>query len=446
MADFQVAYLPIGVPTFHLESAQEQFDKSVRMLRSISGRIACPEKMLLALPDLEAFLDTVSPGLVIVQNVTFAGAAYTGEILRRLDGCPILLWTLREPVADGERLRLNSLTGAYSAANTLHAFDARFTYVFGSPEEPGVIGMVAAVVRAAELRWKLRRGKIAAVGHTPQGFGFGRALDAELLQAFGVTLESIEARELIDRARGYTNEQCAEYLDRASRAMAGLDGVPEANRQDFARLYKAYSDYAEENGIDALASRCWPDFFSVYGTPVCAVLSMLNGSGVASSCEADIYGALSMYIGSQLTGGPAFFGDPVTLDEKENTITYWHCGMAACSLARKDTGAAVGVHPNRKIGPVMNFGCEACGEVTVFRIGRKPDGRFRLFILEGKALDKARQFCGTSIVVQTKSCALEVVKNSVRAGWEPHFAVAFGDIRPELEVLADMLGLEACLF
>lgn len=46
--------------------------------------------------------------------------------------------------------------------------------------------------------------------------------------------------------------------------------------------------------------------------------------------------------------------------EKEGTVTFWHCGMAACNLARKDTGAQVGVHPNRKIGPVMDFGCEAC--------------------------------------------------------------------------------------
>ena len=27
MSDFQVAYIPIGVPTFHLESAQKEFEK-----------------------------------------------------------------------------------------------------------------------------------------------------------------------------------------------------------------------------------------------------------------------------------------------------------------------------------------------------------------------------------------------------------------------------------
>lgn len=33
---FQVAYVPIGVGTFHLESAQIEFEKSIKMLSSIT--------------------------------------------------------------------------------------------------------------------------------------------------------------------------------------------------------------------------------------------------------------------------------------------------------------------------------------------------------------------------------------------------------------------------
>ena len=84
------------------------------------------------------------------------------------------------------------------------------------------------------------RGHFAdGIGHTPQGFGFGRALDAELMQAFGVTLDSIEARELIDKARSYTDEECASCLEEARSMMVGLDQTPENNVRDFARLYKA---------------------------------------------------------------------------------------------------------------------------------------------------------------------------------------------------------------
>ena len=446
MKSFTPVYVPVGVPTFHLESAQRQFDLSAGLLRSIDERFAVPEKMLLSLDDLRAFLDSVSPDLIVFQNLTFSNAAYMSEVLRRFD-CPVLLWTLREPVIDGGRLRLNSLTGAYSAANTLRAFSDRpFAYLFGSPEEERVKSAIGSVVRAASLKRAMRALKMSAVGHTPQGFGFGRALDAELMNAFGVELEAVEARELIEKAKTYSDEECAEYLEKTRCATCGLDKTPEKNALDHARLYKAYSDYVRERGIGALASRCWPDFFTAFGTPVCTVLSMLNDEGVAAACEADIYGALSMWIGMQLSGEPVFFGDPVSLDEGENTITFWHCGAAACSLARRDTGATVGVHPNRKIGPAMDFGCEAFPDATVFRIGRESDGFFRFFILEGEALDKPKQFIGTSIVVKTDGAAREIVEESVKLGFEPHFVVIKGRHAAALEALAEMYGFEVCKF
>lgn len=445
MKEFQVAYIPVGAPTFHLESAQAEFEKSINLLKSITPNVVVPDKMLLTIPDLEEFLGKIEPNLVVLQNITFANAAYASQVLKRFD-CPVILWTLREPVIDGGRLRLNSLTGAYSAANTLHAFgNTRFAYTFGSPEEECVVNALKATVNAAQIKYKMRGMKMAAIGHTPQGFGFGRALDSELLAVFGVDLEAIEARELIDKAKAYTDEECDEYLEKTRERVVGLDSVPVERQRDHARLYKAYDEYTKQNNIGALASRCWPDFFTAYGTPVCTVLAMLNDLGVAASCEADIYGALSMYIGMQLTNKPVFFGDPVSLDEKTNSITYWHCGTAACSLARKDTGAQIGVHPNRKIGPAMDFGCEACEKVTVFRIGRKPDGSFRFFLMNGKALDMPKQFCGASVVVETTGGnSKDIVVKSVKDGWEPHFVVVYGDVMAELKALADMLDVEIC--
>ncbi len=439
---FQVAYVPIGVPTFHLESAQKEFDKSVALIQSVTDACVFPEEMLLSIDLLDAFLDSVDPDLIILQNITFANAAYASEVLKKKD-CPILLWTLREPVIDGGRLRLNSLTGAYSAANAIKAFrKGPLNYIFGSPEEETVKEKVGATIRAAKLKYDLKKLKVAAVGHTPQGFGFGRAMDLEMLENFGATLECIEARELIDKAKAFTDAEIEDYLADASGRMNGLECTPEKNRKDFARLYKAYKEYVTEQNIGALASRCWPDFFTAFGTPVCAVLAMLNDLGVAASCEADTYGALSMYLGMQLTGKPTFFGDPVSMNEEENTITFWHCGTAACSLARTDTGAKVDVHCNRKIGPTLDFGCKPCDKVTIFRVGKDAEGKFRFFIATGKALDKPKQFNGTSVVVQTDADAQRIVYESVEAGWEPHFAVAYGDIASELEILAGMFIME----
>ena len=440
--EFQIAYVPIGVPTFHLESAQKEFDKSVALIKSLTDACVFPKAMLLSIDLLDAFLEECQPDLVILQNITFANAAYASEVLKKLD-CPILLWTLREPVIDGGRLRLNSLTGAYSAANAIKAFRKEpLNYIFGSPEEEEVRAKVGATIRAAKLKYDMRHLTVAAVGHTPQGFGFGRALDLEMLENFGASLESIEARELIDIAKAYSDEDVKDYLTNAGERMCGLENTPEQNRKDFARLYRAYKEYVKDHHVGALASRCWPDFFTAFGTPVCAVLAMLNDLGVAASCEADTYGALSMYLGMQLTQQATFFGDPVSMDEKENTITFWHCGTAACSLAREDTGAKVDVHCNRKIGPTLDFGCKPCKEVTIFRIGKDSDGDFRFFIAGGEALDKPKQFNGTSLVVKTNADAKTIVYESVEAGWEPHFVVAYGNVAAELEILAGMLNME----
>ena len=442
MKPFEIAYLPIGVGTFHLESARAEFEQSAALLRSLDGNVRVPDDLLLTVDRLSAFLETVSPDLIVLQNATFANGAYAEEVLARFPNAPILLWTLREPVIDGGRLRLNSLTGAYSAANAIRRFrEGPFEYVFGSPAEDAVQKRVAAVVRAARLLFEMKSMRLVQIGHTPEGFGFGRALDLEMRKTFGVKLESVEARELIDRARSFTDEDAALYLAKAKDAMSGLDKTPDRNRLDFARLYKAYDEFVTERHVDAIASRCWPDFFTSFGTPVCAVLAMLNDRGVAASCEADAYGALSMALGRKLTGTPAFFGDPVSLDEAENTISFWHCGTAACSLAREDTGACVGVHCNRRIGPTLEFGCKAAPAATVFRIGQDRNGAFRFFICSGEVLDKPRQFLGTSLVVRTNAPAKEIVEATVLDGWEPHYTVLYGDCADELEILARMLDL-----
>ncbi len=440
--DFQVAYIPIGVPTYHLETAQKEFDKSVNLLNGLTDNLKVPKEMLLSIDLLKEFLGEIDPDIIVLQNITFANAAYASEVLRKFD-CPILLWTLREPVIDGTRLRLNSLTGAYSAANAIRSFrEEPFPYVFGSPEEENVKAKINAVIKAAKVKKSMRELNMAAVGHTPQGFGFGRAMDAEMMSTFGVNLLSIEARELIDVAKTYSDEEIEEFISDANTRMNGLDSMPENNVKDFARLYKSYKEYVENNDIKALASRCWPDFFTAYGTPVCAVLAILNDLGVAASCEADTYGALSMYVGMELTNSPVFFGDPVSMDEKENTITLWHCGTAACTLAREDN-AEVGVHCNRKIGPTLEFGCKPCEKVTMFRIGIDSKGEFRFFIAKGKALDKPKQFYGTSVVVETDNDVKTIVNDSVRAGFEPHFVLCYGDIAEELNALADMLNITA---
>ena len=441
----QFAYIPIGVPTFDLEVAGDQFEKSCFLMCDCFGSEAvCPEKMLLSIPDLKAFLSQIKPDLIILQNITFANSAYCSEVVSAFPETPLLLWTLKEPVIDGKRLRLNSLTGAYSAANIMKSLGkSNFGYVFGSPESYEVRSSLVSHGKAVRTLSELSSCKVAAIGTTPEGFGFGRAEAADVRRVFKSHLMSIELKEILDKAKSYDIDECADYLKDFKCTCCSYEDIPQANMEGYARLMKAYCDFCTQNNVKVIGSRCWPDLFTDFGTPNCAVLSMLNDKGISSACEGDMYGAISMFIASRLSGGSVFFGDPVSMDEDENTLTYWHCGMCAPSLASKPT---IGVHPNRKIGPVMDFGCKGSSAATIFRIGRDAKGDFRAFVAGGQTLDKPKQFIGTSVVVRTDFSARDLVYDSVTDGWEPHYVVAYGDIIQDIEVLCRILGIPVSRF
>jgi len=442
MKKFEVLYVPIGVPTFHLESAQKAFEASIQLIKSFAPDAIVPQEMLLSIDLLKAFIEDKNPDLVILQNVTFANSAFATEVFKRFNA-PLCLWTLREPIIDGGRLRLNSLTGAFSAGFAHYNMQTgSFQYIFGSPDEKQIQQTLSKIIHAAKIKHEMKDMNLLMIGHTPQGFGFGRALDLEMAKTFGVNLLSIESRELTQLARNLKDEDTVLASKQAHEKMVGLDKTEPKNKVDFLKLFAVYQSYIEKNNIKAIASRCWPDFFTDYGTPVCSVLGMLNDQNVAAACEADAYGALSMYIGQQLTNIPTYLGDPVSIDENENTMTFWHCGTAACSLARKETGALTGVHPNRKIGPTMEFGLRPSKKATIFRIGRKPDGTFRFFLAKGKNLDKPQQFLGTSMVVKVENNVKHMLTQMVKSGWEPHFAVLYDDVIEELTILAEMLNIE----
>lgn len=442
---FQVLYLPIGVPTFDLESAKMKFDDSKAMLSGIYSNCIFPDEMLLSIDKVNAFLKDKEPNLLIVQNITFANGAYIAEIINQVD-CDILLWTLPEPVVDGTRLRLNSLTGAFSAGNTMVSYGKKFNYVFGSTFADETRDAISAVISAARLKYNLSTLTLLQIGHTPDGFGFGAGNENDLRKWFGVKLKGIDARAMMNKAKEYDDDEIRDFIFDASNMIPNLMSLERSNVFDAGRLFKAYFDYCNENQIGAISSRCWPDFFTDYGTPVCAVLSILNDLGIPSACEADTYGALSIFISQYLSKLPAFFGDPVAIDEEKNTITFWHCGMAPTSLAREDTGAQCGKHCNRGVGPTMDFGCRSAEHATIFRVGKKPDGTFRFFVSTGKAPERFKQFTGTTIVVEPDCDVKQMVEKSVVDGWEPHFAVSLADISKEIEALGKMLNIEVVKF
>lgn len=441
----KVAFFPIAKPTFFMPSAEENYIKSCEMLENIFKDINKPQGLLTTPLMLEEYADTlVNPELLIYQCSTFVGSDSLVELTRRFN-CPIVVWTVREPSIDGTRLKLNSLTGAFSAGNSLYNQNRKFEFIFGNPDEESVIEKFTKLGKSIDLINKLQQLTIGMVGSQPAGFGFGNLDETELIRTFGVRVAKIEAASIMNDAASYSDEEIELALEELKARTKGWEFVPKENMNKYARLRTAFEKFVKENSVGALASRCWPDFFTGYGAPVCSVLSMLNDNDIPSSCEADMGGALTMFIGTHLSNDATYFGDPVAIDESCDGIVYWHCGAGASKLAREDEGSKLGVHPNRKIGPTMEFGLKQ-GEVTVIRLGKDRDG-FRMFVMKGEALDEPQKFYGTSVTVRPEggNSAIKVSK-FVKDGWEPHFVVVYGDVVEEVENICNLLDIRVCKY
>ena len=435
-----IIFLPLARLTFSMPDATDNFNKSCQMLEGLIDNLQRPDGILTSPEALSDYLSTVeNPDLVIYQCTTFIGSDFMTLITQRFT-CPVIVWSLREPSIDGGRLKLNSLTGAFSATNNLYMKKRDYRFVFGNPDEPAVIQTFEQLLTALKVVLKLHGLVVGVVGAQPAGFEFGDMDEAMIDGKLGAKIIRIEAASLMKTARAYPPEAYADALKELKERTVGWEALPDEHIEKHARLRTAYQAFVTDNGIKAIASRCWPDFFTDYGVPVCSVLSFLNDCGVAASCETDIGGAISMFIGSALTGNATFFGDPVAIDNRCGGIVFWHCGAGAPSLARRGEGARIGVHPNRKIGPTMEFGLKE-GTVTVLRLGQCGEG-LRMMAMSGKALDELQKFNGTSLTFRPATgTAREKVNVLIDDGWEPHYVVAYGDVLEELRVVCGFLGI-----
>ena len=61
---------------------------------------------------------------------------------------------------------------------------------------------------------------------------------------------------------------------------------------DWVESHKGYREFV------AIAGKCWPAFQTMFKFVPCYVNSRLTGRGIPVSCEVDIYGCLSEYIGT----------------------------------------------------------------------------------------------------------------------------------------------------
>lgn len=445
MLNTVVLYLPIGRKTFDIGTAERYRKQSMEWIQGSCQTVVAPEGIITSVDELEGYLDSIKElkiDTILYQSVTFADGEFMVKVIEYFKQ-PVIVWSVREPSVGG-RLRLNSLTGGNSTSNVLRNHGHPFSFVFGNPDEENLQKRLLRQFDVMRVLKALNELKIGVVGEYPPGFFFSDSNEEELQLAFGVTLHKVDLQEAFQKCVELPKEEWIGEIDRAEKQVIGLKRDDETVEK-FAQFSSYIKKHIKQENLDALAMRCWPDFFNNLGAAPCSTLSQFTEDGMVTSCESDIHGSISMFILRELTGGNApYLGDMVHVDEEKNSVVFWHCGAGAYSLAHPSTGATAGLHPNRKMGFAMDFGLKA-GEVTIFRVSHTPNG-YRLLVMKGNALDVEQPFTGTSVEVKLTTDVTSTLYELMHAGYEPHYALVYGDVTKKLIELGRILGLETNIY
>lgn len=443
MSNIRIAFLPVCRTNYHMETAEKYFADSIAFMKELSDAIVCPKAMLTEPEQVGEFLREEQKNgkfdLVIFQNNTFTDNRFALEVIQETSA-PVVLWCVKEPKADGGRLKLNSLTGVYSAANAFCGNNRSFELLYGAPFDEAFKEDLLVHIKAASLVKALKELTLGVIGVLPPGFTIADVDVVSLKRDIGVSIVASELHQLINAAQAISEEKALASLEGLKKHVVGFNmGKEEA--LVFAKFNCALEEYVAREKVGAVAARCWPDVFVELNVAPCLAYSVMAES-VPVACEVDVNGAISMFMLSQLTGTPCFFGDPVALDEENGSLAFWHCGHGAPSLANPEQGPQVGLHPNRRLNPVMQYSAKA-GPVTITRLGVDPRTKeFRLLVATGEALSVPKLYEGTSLAVRVDGGSDNFVKITCEEGWEYHFAVAYGDVSAEMIRAGIMLGIE----
>ncbi len=439
----RVALAAFGRVTFDLEAARGVLEASQRALGSldldlvaVSGLLTDPQ----AAASFAAESAAAQADLIVCQFTTFVDARFVAA-LARPGGPALALWALRETAPVGSRLALNSLTGANLAGWELTRRGHPFRFAMGNPEEPELRQRIGSLANAAAQATRLRGRTVLVLGDAPDGFTFSTPSDAAG-ERFGCRVVRLGLGETFARAGEVPAPLWNRLATEATAGVVGLEDAPPEQVEKFARVLAVVEEEARHHEAAAVAVRCWPEFFTEFGAAACSMVSALNERGIPAACEADVLGALSMRLLSELSRGPAYLGDLAALDVERDAAVFWHCGAGAPSLADPRVGAHAGRHPNRGIGLTLEFALRP-GRVTIARLGEGPGGAIRMLVGGGEALQAPQRFLGTAGTVRLDGAGpvQRRVARLIEQGWEPHYALAYGDLGTVLEDVAALAGI-----
>ena len=391
------------------------------------------------------YLREQSVDFLLVQT---AACSMGEQLYPLLDAAPrIGLWATPDPELEGE-IKLHSLLSTSHFASIVKRYlkheDIPFKWFYGHVETAEFRRRFAVTVRALTAVKNVGRARIGWIGGLSPGFD-GMVFDERLLRSrLGITVQSHELSDLVDRAKAYDPEPVGATVNDVRSAAAAVEVSEPAAFDRVARLYLAMRDLAKEYDYDALAIQCWPNFQSLYRVAPCMAYSWLGSEdGVAVSCEGDLLGAASMYLLNLLTEGPgsSTLLDMTALDQDTDAMLMWHCGVTPRHFANRDGIRWVDhVTLGRKgdDGPYGVAGDQvfAAQGTSICYIG--DDGASLLVLRadiverEKKGFDGTRGWFSDFELNKQPIGMMDLINTLTVRGREHHYAVGQGDVTSEL--------------
>ena len=212
----------------------------------------------------------------------------------------------------------------------------------------------------------------------------------------------------------------------------------ELNLKDWVEAHRGYRKYV------TLTGKCWPAFQTQFGFVPCYVNSRLTAQGIPVSCEVDIYGTLSEFIGTVVSQ------DTVTLLDINNSVPkdmYKESIEGKFNYTLKDT--FMGFHCGNTASSKLSF-CEmknqmimarslpvevtngtlegdiVPGDITFYRLQSTADNKLRGYIAHGEVLPVATKSFGSIGVFAIPEMGRFYRHVLIEGGYPHHGAVAFG--------------------
>jgi L-arabinose isomerase len=361
--------------------------------------------------------------IVVLQ--TTMGDGRLAPTLAQLWPDPIILWATPER-PDGDMISSCSLVGAHCWASVLRQMRHSFELVYGDPDAAETQRRFNEAIRTAATVRRLRSVRVGIIGGQAPGYFAMSADPFSVHHGLGAQLQTFSLIEFSNAVNELSEKAVAEDV----AAFKPL-GLPHKDTSDedlpmASRLYLAMRSFMDNENLDTLTIREWPEMPNVFGQWPYLGVARLVEEGRAVGIEGDADGSLSAWIVEHLGLGRCYLSD--WLEHDNETITLWHGGAAPISLCEpvgSPGGPRIARHFNIKKPAVIEATIRAGMPITVFRFWRL-DGKYLLTARDAETIKPKRHLMATNALARMNGDPHEWFEELCHAGMPHHVAVIQG--------------------